>query len=108
MLLTTPCLAPLLARLEEFLLDLTDWLKRFSEYFKGDMEHTQILASRHGFSNFRGTLCALYAAGNEGLRVKLLGAVLDAAAVKNASEVCAEFAHCVLHGSLYSSYSSMF
>ncbi|CAE7387875.1 cdc48 [Symbiodinium sp. CCMP2456] len=38
--------------MEEFLLDLTDWLKRFSEYFKGDMEHTQILEMKGYTSNF--------------------------------------------------------
>ena len=38
--------------MQEFLLDLTDWIKRFSEYFKGDMEHTQILEMKGYASNF--------------------------------------------------------
>ncbi|CAE7203586.1 cdc48, partial [Symbiodinium pilosum] len=38
--------------MEEFLLDLTDWLKRFSEYFKGDEAHTQILEMKGYSSNF--------------------------------------------------------
>eukprot|EP00931_Biecheleriopsis_adriatica_P045267 TRINITY_DN25949_c0_g1_i1.p1 TRINITY_DN25949_c0_g1~~TRINITY_DN25949_c0_g1_i1.p1 ORF type:complete len:1540 (-),score=362.19 TRINITY_DN25949_c0_g1_i1:18-4046(-) len=37
---------------EEILVDVTEWLKKFSEYFKGDGEHTQILDMKGYSQNF--------------------------------------------------------
>ncbi|CAJ1357307.1 unnamed protein product, partial [Effrenium voratum] len=36
----------------ELVVDLTDWVKRFAEYFKGDAEQTQILEAKGYASNF--------------------------------------------------------
>lgn len=37
---------------QELLVDLTDWMKRFSEYFKGDGQQTQILEAKGYKDNF--------------------------------------------------------
>eukprot|EP00434_Breviolum_minutum_P029675 symbB.v1.2.026233.t1/scaffold2605.1/size75065/4 len=38
--------------MQELLVDLTDWMKRFSEYFKGDGQQTQILEAKGYHENF--------------------------------------------------------
>eukprot|EP00438_Fugacium_kawagutii_P000934 Skav228056 [mRNA] locus=scaffold2067:16690:17585:- [translate_table: standard] len=46
---------------EELLVDLTDWLKRFSEYFKGDGQQTQILVTWMQYDGIQApTACAAY------------------------------------------------